>query len=114
MVTETVDFIVGVDTHGRRHAFALVDARTGALVGEWQLEACAGGYRQALALAEQAGGGRRLWALELARRQHHPPTIAYIQRRLSEGKSSRDASRCLKRYLARHFYRLLEQTAVTA
>jgi transposase len=63
------------------------------------------------------GGDRRLnralHTILLARRQHHPPTIAYIQRRVSEGKSSREAGRCLKRYLARHFYRLLEQTADT-
>ena len=32
-----------------------------------------------------------------------------IARRISEGKSPRDATRLLKRYLARHLYRLLEQ-----
>ena len=64
MFAESADFIVGVDTHGRSHAFAVVEARTGALVSEWQLPACADGYRQALAVAEQVGKGRRLWALE--------------------------------------------------
>ena len=32
-----------------------------------------------------------------------------IERRLAEGKSTRDATRPLKRYVARHVYRLLEQ-----
>lgn len=64
MVAEAVDFVVGVDTHGERHSFALVDARTGALLDEWQLPARASGYRRALALANKLADGRRLWALE--------------------------------------------------
>ncbi len=31
-----------------------------------------------------------------------------LARRVNEGKSRRDATRLLKRYLARHLYRLLE------
>ena len=42
------------------------------------------------------------------KRNHHPATIAYIERRLQEGKTRREANRCLKRYLARSLYRLLE------
>ena len=34
-----------------------------------------------------------------------------IEQRLAEGKSRRDATRCLKRYLARNLYRLLENGA---
>jgi transposase len=44
----------------------------------------------------------------VTRRRAHPPTIAYINRRIHEGKSRREATRCLKRYLARNLYRLLE------
>jgi transposase len=44
----------------------------------------------------------------------HPATIAYIQRRLQEGKTRREANRCLKRYLARNLYRLLEHGAPLA
>lgn len=58
------------------------------------------------------GGDRKLnRALHLilvTRRRTHPPTIAYIQRRTSEGKTQREAIRCLKRYLARNLYRMLE------
>jgi transposase len=51
---------------------------------------------------------RALHTIIISRRKHHPATIAYITRRTSEGKSVREAIRCLKRYLARHLYRLLE------
>jgi transposase len=44
----------------------------------------------------------------VTRTRTHPATIAYIERRLAEGKTRREASRCLKRYLARSLYRLLE------
>ncbi len=45
----------------------------------------------------------------VTRRRANAPTIAYINRRIQEGKSSREAIRCLKRYLARNLYRLLEK-----
>jgi hypothetical protein len=35
------------------------------------------------------------------RKRTHAPTIDYIERRISEGKTRREATRCLKRYLAR-------------
>jgi transposase len=52
---------------------------------------------------------RALHTIILHRRQHHPATRDYIAKRVAEGKSRRDATRLLKRYLARHLYRLLEQ-----
>ena len=52
---------------------------------------------------------RALHTIVLHRRQHDPATKAYIARRIAEGKSRRDATRLLKRYLARHLYRILEQ-----
>jgi transposase len=51
---------------------------------------------------------RALHQILITRRRMHPPTNAYIERRLQEGKSRREAIRCLKRYLARNLYRLLE------
>lgn len=56
---------------------------------------------------------RALHQITVTRRRMHPPTIAYIERRSQEGKSSREASRCLKRYLARSLYRLLENPPLT-
>jgi len=50
----------------------------------------------------------------VTRRRAHAPTIAYIERRLQEGRTRREATRCLKRYLARNLQRLLEHgTPVT-
>jgi transposase len=51
---------------------------------------------------------RALHMILVTRRRAHAPTIAYINRRIQEGKSRREATRCLKRYLARNLYRLLE------
>jgi transposase len=52
---------------------------------------------------------RALHTIVLRRRQHDPATKDYIARRIAEGKSPREATRLLKRYVARHLYRLLEQ-----
>jgi transposase len=50
---------------------------------------------------------RALHTVILHRRLHDPATKAYIDRRVAEGKTRRDATRLLKRYLARHLYRVL-------
>jgi transposase len=52
---------------------------------------------------------RALHTIALHRRQHDQRTKDYIAERFAEGKSKRDATRLLKRYLARHLYRLLQQ-----
>lgn len=51
---------------------------------------------------------RTLHLILITRKRTHPATIAYIERRVQEGKTRREANRCLKRYLARNLYRLLE------
>jgi transposase len=51
---------------------------------------------------------RALHTIILHRRHHDPATRDYIAKRIAEGKTRRDATRLLKRYLARHLYRLLE------
>jgi transposase len=57
---------------------------------------------------------RALHMILVTRKRSHPATIAYIERRLQEGKTRREATRCLKRYLARSLYRLLEHGAPMA
>src|SRR5205809_3148313 len=57
---------------------------------------------------------RALHMILVTRKRLHPPTIAYIERRLQDGKTRREANRCLKRYLARSLYRLLEHGAPPA
>lgn len=58
------------------------------------------------------GGDRQLncalHTIVLARLKSDPATQAYVARRLSEGKSPREIRRCLKRYVARELFKLLE------
>jgi hypothetical protein len=62
------------------------------------------------------GGDRRLnRALHqavLCRLAYHPPTQQYAARRLAEGRTKAEIRRCLKRYLARRVYHLLEASAM--
>jgi transposase len=44
----------------------------------------------------------------VTRARCHAPTRDHIERRRNEGKSTREAIRCLKRYLARRVWRLLQ------
>jgi transposase len=64
------------------------------------------------------GGDRQLnWALHVIARTRircHAETSAYYDRLLASGKSKREAMRCVKRQLARHFYRLLVANAALA
>lgn len=53
---------------------------------------------------------RALHTIIISRRKHHPATAAYINRRISEGKTTREAIRCAKRFLARNLYKQLEAT----
>ncbi len=57
---------------------------------------------------------RALHTVVLHRRQHDAATKDYIARRIAEGKTRRDATRLLKRYLARRLYRLLQQEPLMA
>jgi transposase len=57
---------------------------------------------------------RALHMILINRRRWHQPTIDYISRRRQDGKTTREANRCLKRYLARHLYRLLEHPPMAA
>ena len=41
-----------------------------------------------------------------------PHTQAYIAKRTAEGKTPREAQRCLKRYIARQIYRLLQHPKI--
>lgn len=50
---------------------------------------------------------RALHMIALTRARLDPETRAYLARKRAEGKSNREAMRCLKRHLARRFHRLL-------
>ena len=53
---------------------------------------------------------RALHTVILHRRQHDPTTKDYIARRVAEDKTRREATRLLKPYLARHLYRVMQNT----
>ncbi len=53
---------------------------------------------------------RALHIIALHRSRWHPQTAAYQQRLLARGKTRREARRCIKRQLARHFYQQLKTT----
>lgn len=57
-----------------------------------------GGHRQANAA---------LYRVVIVRMRWHQPTVAYVTRRLAEGKTKAEVIRCLKRYVAREVFRLL-------
>jgi transposase len=47
------------------------------------------------------------------RKRCHQPTRDYLTRRQHDGKTAREATRCLKRYLARHLFRELNRLDTT-
>lgn len=59
------------------------------------------------------GGDRQLnaalYVIALNRKRAHTATRAYYERLLAGGKTKREALRCVKRVLARHFYRCLQE-----
>jgi transposase len=61
------------------------------------------------------GGDRTLNAalhtIALSRRRYHQPTRDYVARRTAEGKTLKEINRCLKRYIARQLFRLMQATA---
>jgi transposase len=86
------------------------EASFAALAGTSPVDASSGKQRRHRL---NRGGDRRLnWAIHvvaLARIRHHAETNAYYQRLLAAGKTTREARRCVKRALARHFYRRLRE-----
>jgi transposase len=51
-----------------------------------------------------------LHTIAITRIQRDKTTRAYVERRRAEGKTDREIRRCLKRYIARQLYKLLETT----
>jgi transposase len=49
-----------------------------------------------------------LYIVAMTRSRCHPDTIAYRARRRAEGRTDREITRCVKRYIARQVWRLLE------
>ena len=64
------------------------------------------------------GGDRQansaLWHIALTRSVYDPRTVKYLDRRMKEGLTKKEAYRCLKRYIAREVYGLLPMDRLTA
>ncbi len=57
---------------------------------------------------------RAMHTIVLSRLQHDPDTRVYADRRRAEGRTDREIKRCLKRFVARGIFRLLERPAEVA
>ena len=55
-----------------------------------------------------------LWHIVITRMVYDPRTNAYIERRMKEGLTKKEAFRCLKRYIAREVYGLLPMERLSA
>lgn len=64
MLAETVDAVIGVDTHRDSLALAVVDAATGRVMAETEVAADGQGYLAARSWAALLAPGRRAWAVE--------------------------------------------------
>jgi transposase len=63
MLAETVDVVIGVDTHVDTHSAAALDTGTGGVLGEVTVVADPEGYEELVAFADHHGG-LRAWAIE--------------------------------------------------
>jgi transposase len=86
------------------------DAQLAAYAGAAPLEASsAGKVRHRL----NRGGNRRLnhvlYFIVLTQAHHHPEARAYLARRVSEGKSRKEAHRALKRFIVRAIWKLWQE-----
>jgi transposase len=90
------------------------DAAFAALYGVSPVEASSG---MTTRLRLNRGGDRQanaaLYRIALSRLRWHEPTIAYMDKRLAEGKTRREAIRCLKRYIARQLFAIIRGPTTT-
>jgi len=89
------------------------DAQLARHAGVAPLEASSGKHRRHRL---DRGGNRQLncalHRIAITQARVHPPARAYLERKQSEGKSRREALRCLKRQLARTVYTTLKKESL--
>lgn len=92
------------------------DAAFARLAGTAPIDATSGHHQNRHRL--NRGGDRQLnraiHTIVVTRLRIDPTTRAYVQRRIQEGKTPREARRCLKRYITRRLWRLLEHPPLDA
>ncbi len=80
-----------------------------ALCGVAPLDASSGRQqRHRLNRGGNRDANRALWVIAFVRLRVDPTTKAYMARRLAEGRSKLEVIRCLKRYIAREIFKLLQ------
>jgi len=78
------------------------------LCGVAPIEASSGNTtRHRLDRAGDRQANQALWRIVMVRLTCDPRTRDYVQRRITDGKTKREAIRCLKRYVAREIYQVL-------
>jgi hypothetical protein len=91
-----------VDEHDRALK-QLLDQAAPQLIAERGIGYVTGGDRQL---------NRALYLVAVTKQRCDPTTRAYIDRRVAEGETDREAIRCVKRFLARRVWRLLEHPPI--
>ena len=105
----TAGTLAGILGPGRRF---VSDAQLAAYAGAAPLEASSAGYvRHRL----NRGGNRRLnavlYRIVLTQAHHSPAGRAYLDRKVAQGKTRREARRALKRYIVRAIWRRWQECA---
>ncbi|MFI5436449.1 IS110 family transposase [Rhodococcus baikonurensis] len=80
-----------------------IPASSGTTTGKYRINH--GGHRQR---------GAAIYRTVIVRMRFHEPTKTYIARRTAEGKTKRDIIRCLKRYVIREVYHLVNNPVTSA
>ena len=84
------------------------EAALAALCGASPLEASSGKTnRHRLNRGGDRAANNALWTISLVRMRSEPRTRAYVARRTTEGLSTKEIQRCLKRYIVRELYPLI-------
>jgi transposase len=104
-VVTAAQALVSYSHHGRVRD----EAAFASLAGVSPLPASSGNTtRHRLNRGGDRAMNRALYVIALVRMRAHEPTRDYVAKRTAEGKTKREIMRCLKRYIARHIYRVLE------
>jgi transposase len=103
--TAAVLLVTAGDNPERLHS----EASFAALCGVSPVEASSGkAQRRRLNRGGDRQANRALYSIVLSRLRWDTRSRNYLQRRISEGRTPREAIRCLKRYVAREIYQLIK------
>ncbi len=96
-------------TFGSNPGRVRTDAAFAALCGVSAVDASSGRqHRHRLNRGGDRQANNALWRIVTVRMSSHPETQAYVADRIAQGKTKREAIRSLKRYVARHIWRILQ------